>query len=181
MKTNFSEICETREVEGALMVMWNDRSCANYSGEEQENFMKQYRIYLSQQEAPDDRICDLDRLHEDGYYSRDVENDNKRAMMNSEEREKFDRTENNFDGVFHLLNSATTLQKQTQDYIDNIASFQKNTIKAMQDNKSWLLHESVSKWELKRLESLIKTTTECREVGKKINAITLAILEDWII
>lgn len=181
MRNDFQNIARTRDDKGALMVRWNDGKVEMFAGPEKDRFMKPYREYLSQQEIPLDRICDLDTVDENGHWSRNIEVENMRSMMGTKEKEKHIRMEDNFNGVCHLMNSITTLQNKSQTYADEIVNFQKNTIKAMQDSESFLMKENVTKWELKRLESLIKFTTECREISKKINAVTLQIMEDWII
>lgn len=181
MRSDFQNISSIHEDKGALFVRWENGKVDLHTVHEKENFIKQYRIWLAQQESPDDRICDLDKIDKDGVYSRAIENENKRNVMSYEEKEKHDRFEENADGVFQLLSSVGMLQKKSETYIDEIVNFQKNTIMALKDSQAFLMKGNVTKWELKRLESLIKTTTECRKVGEKINEITLQILEDWII
>ncbi len=180
MKREFTGIQIMQEVGLALKVIWHTGEEAIYTDPGKAIFMDEYRVWLSRQEDPADRICYLDGLDENGIWSYEIEMESMRAMMNSEEREKFDRTESNIFGVTGVLEAFTKMQERTDAYSKEILEFQKNAIIALKNSEGFLMKGNVSRWELKRIESLIFYTTRCRDNAKKINAVMLQVLEDWL-
>lgn len=161
-----------------LRVYCSGPKIVEYQGEKAQNFYNAFVLYLSKKEDPRDRITPLERYDENGIYCYKTERANIRKTMSVEELARDDRYH---DYGQEFLSEIVSCQHSCAKLEAEIMRNCKAAV-AKLDNvmRTTDMASKVTESDLKALKAVIEESASVAKSAKKINALTLTILERWL-